>query len=135
MDERPPGVPEVHDRRPGLLPFHGPSSLTGFVVGAVVGRLLAGRNGVAVGLGMVVGGVLGDLTDRILIARGSASAASLARAGRRIRSVAGVVGLGLTAVVLVALIATGEPVFVFLALCAGLFSGLLLWREGLPWRF
>jgi hypothetical protein len=119
----------------GLLPFQGPSSLAGFVLGAVIGRWLAGRNGIAVGLGMAAGGVLGDLTDRILVARGRVTAETLLRAGRRIRSTAGLLGIGLTIAVLVALLVTGELVFLVLGLCAGVFSALLLRREGLPWRF
>ncbi len=112
--------------RVSLFTFRGPGSAIGALLGAGIGYIASGRNGFYAGLAIGAGAILGDLADRLLVARGLASPARLAWIGRGIRSVLGAICLILAIFLLVAFVLTRQPIVLAGALIAGAGGAMLL---------
>jgi hypothetical protein len=123
--------PLVRDRpspnvRALLFSFRGPGSAIGALLGAGAGYVASGGNGFYAGLALGAGVVLGDVVDRLLVARGLASPAWLAWIGRRIRFVLGALALTLGIFLLVSFVLTRQPIVLAGALIAGAAGALLI---------
>ena len=93
---------------------------------AAVAWQVSGGTGFLVGLAIGAGWIVGDLADRLLVARGAASPAALERLGRWTWAVLGAAVLGLGLFLLVAFFLTGQPIVLVGALVAVLGGALLL---------